>query len=172
MSGNFHNWLADLFKSQHQELVRFAARLVGGRDGGEEVIQNTYLRLVRRSKQGDVIDYPRAYAYSVARRAAFDFTAERNREWLQRVDFEDTAVDGASTDPTPLLDRRQRVLKLSVVLNELPEACQRAFILNKIEGHTHREIASRLGISISMVEKHIIRAMIHCRDTLRDDEAL
>ena len=172
MSGSFHDWLADLFKSQHQELVRFAARLVGGRDGGEEVIQNTYLRLARRSKQGDVIDYPKAYAYSVARRVAFDFTAERNKEWLHRVDFEDAGVESASTDPIQLLDRRQRILKLAVTLNELPAACQKAFILNKIEGCTHREIANRLGVSISMVEKHIIRAMIHCRDTLRDDEAL
>ncbi|EKF17579.1 ECF subfamily RNA polymerase sigma-24 factor [Nitratireductor pacificus pht-3B] len=172
MPADFDTWLVDLFKRQHQELVRFAARLVGGRDGGEEVVQNAYLRLAHRSRQGGAIEHPKAYAFSVARRAAFDFTAERNREWLHRVDFEDADVGAAGTDPTQLLDRRQRILRLAVVLNELPGACQKAFILNKIEGHPHREIARRLGISVSMVEKHIMRAMIHCRDTMRDDDAL
>jgi RNA polymerase sigma-70 factor (ECF subfamily) len=41
--------------------------------------------------------------------------------------------------------------------------------MNKIEGRSHREIAEQLGVSISMVEKHIIRALIHCRDLMRDD---
>jgi RNA polymerase sigma-70 factor (ECF subfamily) len=41
--------------------------------------------------------------------------------------------------------------------------------MNKIEGRSHREIAERLEISVSMVEKHIMRALVHCRDLRRDD---
>ena len=30
------------------------------------------------------------------------------------------------------------------------------------------EIAARLGISKSMVEKHVMKALAHCRDRMRD----
>lgn len=170
MPQGFDKWLGDLFRRRHQELVRYAARLVGGRDSGEEVVQNTYLRLARHSAQVMSTEHPKAYAFAVARRSAFDFAAQRHREWLHRVDFDDEAVADAGSDPTLLLARRERVVKLAVVINELPSACQKTFVMNKIEGYSHREIAGKLGISTSMVEKHIMRAMMHFRDRMREED--
>lgn len=170
MSLGFDKWLGDLFRRQHRELVRYAARLVGGRDSGEEVVQNTYLRLARHSAQVMSTEHPRAYAFAVARRAAYDFATQRHKEWLHRVDFDDEAVADAGADPVLQLARRQRVVKLAVVINELPAACQKAFVMNKVEGYSHREIAETLGISTSMVEKHIMRAMMHFRDRMREED--
>ena len=162
-------WLGDLFRRHHRDLVRFAARLVGNLDSGEDVVQNAYLRLAGRGADASPIEQPKTYVFAAARTAAIDFTARQNAEWLYRVDFEkvDTLVHGE--DPTRALYHRQRVIRLAVLLNELPSACQTAFFLNKVEGRSHREIASRLGISVSMVEKHIMRALVHCRDLMRDD---
>ncbi len=169
MTGSFNKWLGDLFRGHHRDLVRYASRLVGDRDSGEEVVQNTYLRLAGRSAQSITIEYPKAYVFAAARTAAVDFTAQQNSEWLHRVDFAEIDQHAASEDPTNALHRRQRIVRLAVLLNELSPACQTAFIMNKIEGRGHREIAQRLGISVSMVEKHVVRALIHCRDLLRDD---
>jgi RNA polymerase sigma-70 factor (ECF subfamily) len=72
-------------------------------------------------------------------------------------------------DPTSALHHRQRVARLAVLLNELPPACQQALVMNKIEGRKHSEIARALGVSTSMVEKHVMRALLHCRDLMRDD---
>ena len=169
MAGSFNTWLGNLYRRHHRDLVRYASRLVGDRDGGEEVVQNTYLRLAGRSTQPTAIEHPKAYAFAAARTAAVDFTARRNSEWLHRVDFAEVDRHAAGDDASAVLDRRHRIIRLAVLLNELPPSCQAAFIMNKIEGRGHREIAERLGVSVSMVEKHIIRALIHCRDLMRDD---
>lgn len=87
MAGSFNTWLGNLYRRHHRDLVRYASRLVGDRDGGEEVVQNTYLRLAGRSTQPTAIEHPKAYAFAAARTAAVDFTARRNSEWLHRVDF-------------------------------------------------------------------------------------
>ncbi len=42
--------------------------------------------------------------------------------------------------------------------------------MNKLEGYSHPEIAERLGISISMVEKHMVRALLHCRSLMLADD--
>lgn len=165
---NLNQWLGELYRRHHRDLVRYVARLVGGRDNGEEVVQNTYLKLAGRSAQSFAIEHPKAYVFAAARMAAVDFTAQQNREWLYRVDLAD--VDHLTgEDPTSLLHRRQRIVRLAVLLNELSPDCQTAFIMNKIEGRSHREIAEHLDVSVSMVEKHIMRALVHCRDLMRED---
>jgi len=168
MADNFHRWLGDLFRHYHGEVVRYAARLVGDRDNGEEVVQNAYLRLAKRASDAAAIDHPKAYLFTAARNAAVDFTAKRATEWSYRVDVEDMSGLALTEDPTVCLARRQRIARLAVLLNELPSTCRAAFVMNKIEGRTHNEIARAHGISVSMVEKHVMRALLHCRDLMRE----
>jgi RNA polymerase sigma factor (sigma-70 family) len=164
-------WLGDLFRLHHGDFVRYAARLVGGQDNGEEVVQNAYLRLAGRSAAAATIEHPKAYVLTATRTAAIDFTLRQQAEWSRRIELDHVAESAATEDPIHAIDRRQRIAGLAIVLNELPQACRNAFIMNKIEGYSHREIAERLGVSISMVEKHIIRALVRCRDVLRDYES-
>ncbi len=48
-------------------------------------------------------------------------------------------------------------------IEALPKRCQQVFVLSRLHGHPNGEIAARLGISRNMVEKHIIKALLHCR---------
>ena len=50
-------------------------------------------------------------------------------------------------------------------LAALPEACRHAFLLNRFDGLSQREIALRMGISEKTVERHVLRALGACHDT-------
>lgn len=169
MTESIHRWLGDLFRRYHSDVVRYASRLVGDRENGEEVVQDAYLRLAGRSAHATAIEHPKTYLFTATRNAAVDFTARQAVEWSYRVDVEDLSSLAQTEDPTTVLYRRQRIARLAVLLNELPPACQKAFVMNKIEGRKHSEIARSLGVSVSMVEKHVMRALLHCRDLMRDD---
>lgn len=165
----FNIWLADLFRLHNRDAVRFAARLVGDRDGGEEVVQNAWLRMSARQNAAP-IEHPKTYLFAATRNAAIDFTLRRQREWSRRVDFE-TLTDADLADATvATYERRRQLARLAVYLNELPLACRQAFIMNKLQGYSHPEIAKHLGISVSMVEKHMVRALLHCRKLILDDD--
>ena len=73
------------------------------------------------------------------------------------------------SEPSPqvLEDQRQRLDLLTLALNELPPLCRESFLLRKLEGLSHNEIAAHLNISRSLVEKHIVNAMRHCRLRMR-----
>jgi RNA polymerase sigma-70 factor (ECF subfamily) len=43
----------------------------------------------------------------------------------------------------------------------MPERTRTIFLLKRLDGLRHKAIATQLGISISAVEKHIVRAMEH-----------
>ncbi len=62
---------------------------------------------------------------------------------------------------------QQRLEQVQAVLNCLPARCGEVFWLFRIEGLRQGEIASRLGISVNMVERHVMRAMVDLR-ALRD----
>ncbi len=162
--------LADMFRLHHRELVRFATHLVGNRDNGEEIAQDAYMRIAGRGAQAAAITYPKAYLFTAARNAAIDFTARQRTEWSYRVDVEDLGELASGDNPMATVEQRQRLARLAIALNELPSKCRQTFVLNKIEGWGHQDIARKLGISISMVEKHMMRAMIHCRDRFREEE--
>lgn len=168
MAAFIDRWIADLFRNHHRDMLARAARIVGDRDAGEDVVQTTYVKLVASATLERDIANPRAYAITALRRAAFDFTAKRHREWLYRIDLDSMDELAGPADSEAQYQIREQVLRLAVLLNELPSSCATAFLLNKIEGMTHREIANRMGISTSMVEKHIMRALKHCRDVLKD----
>ncbi len=161
--------LSEMFRLHHRDLVRFATRLVGDRDDGEEIAQDAYMSIAGRGVQAGVIEQPKAYLFTAARNAAVDFTVRRKIEWSYRVEVESIESLASDNDPLAALEQRQQLARLIVALNELPPACRRAFVLNKIEGRGHQEIARLLGISVSMVEKHIMRALRQARDLRRED---
>ena len=65
--------------------------------------------------------------------------------------------------------RQQRMEQLKVVLAELSPRRREALMLHRFEGLSQAQIAKRMGISVSMVEKHIAFALLHCKRRLQPD---
>ncbi len=169
MARTFNAWLYQLFKLYHRDAVRLASRLVGNRESGEDVVQNAYLKLAGR-QSATPVEHPRRYLFTATRHAAIDFTDRERREWLRRVDFESLDETSLADNSFERMEMQRDLAKLAVYLNALPDACRQAFVMNKLQGYSHPEIANTLGVSVSMVEKHIVRALLHCREFLRRDE--
>ncbi len=158
--------LKDLYLRHHATLRRFLGRMLRCEETAAEVAQDAWMRLVRLKPQ-HYVDNPRAYLFQVAANAARDRMArERSREAV--VDGRPLPEDVASPEPdaeTAAL-ARERVRLLAAALDELPPRCREVFLMSRFDGLANGEIAARLGISRNMVEKHIIRAMLHCRRRL------
>ena len=64
---------------------------------------------------------------------------------------------------------RQELHQLEEAIARLPEGCRAVLLLRKIELLSHYEIAQRLGIAISTVEKQHARALRLLRAALTTD---
>ncbi|GJL56695.1 MAG: RNA polymerase sigma factor [Nitrospirales bacterium] len=161
--------LEDLFHSYHHSLLTYLRGLVKCSHFAEELAQETYLRLHTSVPATTTVMHPRAYLFRTAHNLAMDQQAKRTAEWKHRI-FGGIPADLPCSLPQPdgIADSRQRLQSIANALNELPDACRQAFILHKFHGMTHAEIAQTLGVSKSMVEKHLMRALAHCRIRLRE----
>jgi RNA polymerase sigma factor (sigma-70 family) len=65
--------------------------------------------------------------------------------------------------PEQLAEIKERLYQLQRVVDNLPAKCRQVFWLFHVDGTSHKEIASMLNISVNMVERHIIRAMLDLR---------
>ena len=153
----------------YRELVSFLSARLGNRQAAEDVAHDAYLRVLERTGNGQ-IEHPRAFLY----RTALNLLVDRHRrhvvrqaEPLEILDSDDCWHVPALTQDLQL---SQRLALMQRALDELTGPCRESFLLRKIEGLSHLQIAERLGISRSLVEKHIVNAMKHCRVRMRQWE--
>ncbi len=66
------------------------------------------------------------------------------------------------------LSSRQELEAVSAALEELGERTRKVFVLCRLDGMKHTQIAALLGISLSAVEKHLVRAFAHLAKRLAD----
>jgi len=164
--------LEQLYLSYHRSLLSYLYGISKCLHTAEEIAQDTYLRLGTKVPRDSTIQHPRAYLFRTAHNLAMNQLARHTTEWKYRIS-EDIPVDHPSSTPPPdsIADSRQRLKLLLHVLDELPEPCRRAFVLHKFHNLTYAEIAQKFGVSQSLIEKHLMRALTHCRARLQASES-
>lgn len=133
----------------------------------EDLMQETYARLLQAREQG-VVRAPKAFLFTTARNAAFDYFRRRKI----------VTIDGlAELETLPVLEDRpgipeavahdQELQLLAQAIEALPTRCRHVITLRKIYGLSHKEIAAQLGLSEHTVNAHIAVGVLRLRDYLK-----
>lgn len=152
-----HRDLAGLYRATVGPLRRYLARLLGNAAEAQDVAHDAYVR-VKPVLDRQAAENPEALLYTTARRLAFN-RLKRNRN--APVTYDPLAPDRASSMPgvPQQVMARQELQLLEQAIARLPEGCRSVLLLRKVELLSHQEIADRLNIAISTVEKQHARAL-------------
>lgn len=155
----------------YRELLDFVARAGKDRDSAADIVQETYARVLAVRRAGRAVPEPRALLYRTARNVQID-QYRRAQVRGTAVPLDDAAESpagqaalraGAADEPEAALAAAQGVQAMLATIGALPLRCREAFLLHKFDGLPQQEVARRMGISVKMVEQHIKRAMLACR---------
>ena len=69
------------------------------------------------------------------------------------------------------VETHQRLEMLRATIGTLPPRCQSVLVMRKVLGFSHKEIASRMDISVRTVEKHLAKALKRCQESRGGDSA-
>jgi RNA polymerase sigma factor (sigma-70 family) len=141
-------------------LRRYLARRLGNATEAQDVAQDAFVR-VHAVMSRRPLESPQAYLYTTARRLAIDELRRRRLDPLRQPD-EGVVVEAVFSDAPGIEQQvmaRQELEQTLAVIDTLPPGCRTVFLLSRIDQLTHREIAARLGLSVSTVEKQHARAI-------------
>jgi RNA polymerase sigma factor (sigma-70 family) len=140
-------------------MTRYFARHVSDAAEIDDLIQDVFLRIVKRGGLSGVENFD-GYVFETAASVLTDrFRRRKARRADQHLSFDPELHGGMELGPDSVHAGRQALRRTTVVLMELPERTRDVFILRRLEGLPYREIAVRLGLSVSAVEKHMVRAV-------------
>ena len=166
---------ATLYRTTLAPLRRYLARLLGNATEAQDVAHDAYLR-VYDSVNARIPERPEALLYVTARRLAINRLKRRSISPLSREPMDEAAAASGTPGVAQQVMARQEYALLERAIAELPAGCRSVLLLRKVELLSHREIADRLGIAISTVEKQHARALRLLRaalpaETLGEDPA-
>jgi RNA polymerase sigma-70 factor (ECF subfamily) len=147
------------------ELLNFLAKRLKCKEIAAEITQETFLR-IHQNVTTNPPNNARALAYRIAINLANDYQRKIKVRDRFVVNVEPVYLADTHPSETPgpeqIVMARQRLRQFHDSLAELPADCRMAFMMHSIDGLSYAEIADRLGISESMVFKHLSRATKHC----------
>lgn len=154
-------------------LVRYFTRLASDAAQAEDVVQDLYLKISAMQSETEVGDAT-AFLFKMAHNIYLNQLRSRQSGRNRDQAWHDTRHHHVGTEPvddTPTAEdqvaSRQQMILLQNAIEELPERTQAIFRLHKLEGVSQPEVAARLSISLSSVEKHLSQALRHLTTRLR-----
>ncbi|WP_173050461.1 RNA polymerase sigma factor [Nitrospira sp. KM1] len=159
-----------LFHEHRYEVTRSLYRMVRCEQTAADLTQETFMRLVNLAQTSSVM-YPRALLFKTATNLAIDYLRKGKSEQHsgEALELALEVPSGAPSAERTILDKQRLQIFLNAI-NTLPQRSREAFLLHRVHDCSYREIATRLNISESAVEKLIMRALLYCRRALQEHD--
>ena len=153
------------FREESDLLLRWLESRLGNLHDAEDVMQSCYARVLAFAEKND-IDNAKALIFRTAANLAIDEMRRRKRALKitlpHDTDDERDIVENiqcTAPDSEKALLTREDIKAAIVALDQLAPNVKRSFLLSRVYGKTYSEIAGVLGVSVSAVEKYMIKAV-------------
>ena len=148
-------------------LLRFFQRRVRGGQEADDLTQEVFGRLIRQDLGG--IDNMNGYIFQVAANVLRDQARRASvRNGVFTGSTEVDIEDETGFSPERVLQSKEALQAMVSALYELPVPVRAVFSQYHFDGIAQVEIARRMSLSLSTVEKHMARANTHLLRRLRD----
>lgn len=158
----------------HDDALRsFVSRRVGDRSQVDDLVQDTYLRLLRAGPETGTVRNPRGFLFRIASNLIADmFRRRRTRQEDIGLDgpFAPVLSDEGAGSPERRLVGRDRLGRLDRAMADLTPKARACIHLVRFEGLTPREAAAHLGLTEKAVTRQLERALAALARKVDDSE--
>lgn len=153
-----------LYDTHVDWVYRLAFRLVGDDDLARDCTQETFIRAFEKLNQfrGDAAFG--TWLRTIASTVALNRLRKVKRFSRREADLD----DGVTVSETPRRAEPDLKDRLREAIDDLPVKYRTVFVMHDVEGYTHEEIASALGVQPGTSKAQLSRARAKLRDALAE----
>ena len=141
------NQVLKAFLGCRDALLRSIMKLCARQEDVDDILQETFLRVYTANEKTHITSL-QDYLFVVSRNLVMKKLSRQSREIV--LEINDALVDAGDISADIQLSEKSR----------------RAILLRKFYGFSHREIAGKMHVSVSSVEKYISEGIKRCKQNL------
>jgi len=143
------SWVPSILDEYEKPLTRYAAHITGDIERAREVVQDTFLKLLRQ-KPAQIRDHLAQWLYTVCRNRALDvLRKERRMTGISDAQLQLQAHSGPAVSAT--LEHEEQLANILKILNTLPSNQQEVIRLKFQSDLSYQEISRITSLSVSNV---------------------
>lgn len=164
-----------LVEQYQYRLVRYLIYLLGRREGVDDLVQETWLRVLERGASYDGRSRFEPWLFTIARNRAIDLTRQKQSVSLDSSDdrgLHDVSPSPVSDAPSPfvLAARTQDAQRLAHSLQTLESIYREALVLRFQEDLSLQEISTVVGAPVTTIASRIYRGLAALRVQLEGEK--
>jgi RNA polymerase sigma-70 factor, ECF subfamily len=160
-----------LFRRWAPRLRRFLIRATGSTEAGEDLLQETFLRVLKAAPRFTPRGEVRAWLFQISANLAYSFWRREGRAHLNTGD-PTGALDSLAAPhhrgPETLRARAALAGEVERAVSALPPNQRMVFLLKIDQGLTYEEAAVVMGCPVGTVKSRFHHALLKLREDLKD----
>lgn len=171
--------LHELVEKYHFRLVRYLIYLLGRREAVDDLVQETWLRVLERGGSYNGRSRFEPWLFAIARNLTMHhlrkrriFSLDSNAESSEHSEQHRHLAPPVSTAPSPfeMAARTQDAQRLAHTLDQLEPIYREALVLRFQEDLSLQEMSTLIGVPLTTVSSRIYRGLAALRIHMKDEE--
>lgn len=152
-------WLCAEVLPHQYAFVALATRLTGDAEIAKDVVHDVYAEVLDGEEWRQALS-PKAFVMRIVYCRSLDWVRKQRIVPLQPMpSFESLLFADTEPNAFSALSDKEELAAVLEMMRDLPKQCSQVVMMRRIEEVPPREIAKRLGLSLSTVEKHLARGL-------------
>ena len=158
------------------KMVRFAQEYVISEEDAENIVQDLFMYLWERREMLESVSNLNAFLFTLIKNRCVDYYRSSSRTNAKKTfllsDIEERELhlkmEALQQFDTNIFSENEIEELLEKAIGKLPEKCRQVFVMSRMDGLKHDEIAKELNISVNTVQNHISSAIRKLSIELKD----
>lgn len=151
--------LEELFNYYYPRLFNFSRSFLKIEDGIDDILQEVFIRIWQNRKKINRHETFNSYLFTITKNLLINELKSRMRdERTKEIVFRNSVAEEYQI--AEKIELNELKLKISSIVENLPDKQREVFLLSRVEGLSHKDIAKRLNIKEKTVEYHIHHTLV------------
>ena len=157
----------ELYQHYYKPLCKYAFNLVKNLEVAEEMVQDVIFKLWERRETLNIPHYLKEYLFKSVFNNCMNYIKKKNNDEVHLKELS-IIYQKNQSEFKDFIVLKEMEDKITQAIESLPERSRSIFKMNRFEGLTFAEIASKINITVKGVEYHMTLALRQLSSDLKE----